>query len=135
MSGTVLPNAMLNTSQSSTERAGRPQSRAVVVADGAHLAVANSMALKMLGVTKGVSTLKGGGSAILDQDGEPNGTLTDSMGAVPTTPTLDDLERYYTSGIQDFWTQYGFTSLLAITPAAAERDGRLLAQIESRLGS
>ncbi|MCX5862816.1 MAG: amidohydrolase [Deltaproteobacteria bacterium] len=91
----------------------------VVVADGAHLAVANSMALKMLGVTKGVGTLKGGGRAILDKDGEPNGTLTDAMGAVPTTPTLDDLERYYGTGIQDFWKPYGFTSLMAITPAAA----------------
>ena len=91
----------------------------VVVADGAHLAVANSMALKMLGVTKGVSTLKGGGRAILDKDGEPNGTLTDAMGSVPTTPTLDDLERYYSTGIQDFWKPYGFTSIMAITPAAA----------------
>ncbi len=91
----------------------------VVLADGTHLAVANSMALKMLGVTKGVSTLKGGGRAILDKDGEPNGTLTDGMGAIPTTPTLGDLERYYGSGIQNFWKEYGFTSLLAITPAAA----------------
>jgi hypothetical protein len=77
------------------------------------------MALKMLGVSKGVGTLKGGGRAILDKNGEPNGTLTDAMGAVPTTPTLEDLERYYVSGIQDFWKQYGFTSLMAITPAAA----------------
>jgi len=91
----------------------------VVVADGTHLAVVNSMALKMLGVTKGVTQLKGGGRAILDKDGEPNGTLTDAMGAIPTTPTLQDLERYYGTGIQDFWKQYGFTSLMAITPAAA----------------
>jgi len=91
----------------------------VILADGTHLAVANSMALKMLGVTKGVSTLKGGGRAILDKDGEPTGTLTDGMGAIPTTPTLNDLERYYGAGIQDFWKEYGFTSLLAITPAAA----------------
>jgi predicted amidohydrolase YtcJ len=91
----------------------------LVLADGAHLAVANSMALKMLGVTKGVSKLKGGGRAMLDKDGEPNGTLTDGMGAIPTTPTLADLERYYSTGIQDFWKPYGFTSVLAITPAAA----------------
>ena len=91
----------------------------VVVADGAHMAVVNSQALKMLGVTKGVRTLKGGGGAILDQNGEPTGTLTDAMGAIPTTPTLVDLERYYGSGIQNFWKQYGFTSLMAITPAAA----------------
>lgn len=91
----------------------------LILADGAHLAVANSLALKKLGVTKGAGELKGGGRAILDKDGEPNGTLTDAMGAVPTTPTLKDLERYYSSGIQDFWKQYGFTSLMAITPAAA----------------
>jgi predicted amidohydrolase YtcJ len=91
----------------------------VILADGAHLAVANSMALKTLGITRGVSQLKGGGRAILDKDGEPNGTLTDAMGAIPTTPSLQDLERYYTTGIQDFWKAYGFTSLLAITPAAA----------------
>ncbi|MBI5252418.1 MAG: amidohydrolase [Desulfomonile tiedjei] len=91
----------------------------VILADGAHLAVVNSMALKLLGITKGVSELKGGGRAILDKDGEPNGTLTDAMGSVPTTPSLNDLERYYGTGIQDFWKEYGFTSLLAITPAAA----------------
>lgn len=90
-----------------------------ILADGTHLAVANSMALSKLGVTKGVSALKGGGHAILDQNGEPNGTLTDAMGAVPDTPSVADLKRYYTRGIQDFWNQYGFTSLLAITPAAA----------------
>ena len=91
----------------------------VVLADGAHLAVVNSMALRLLGVSKGVTTLKGGGRVILDGTGEPNGTLTDAMGAVPTTPTVEELERYYTSGIQDFWKQYGFTSILAITPAPA----------------
>jgi predicted amidohydrolase YtcJ len=91
----------------------------VILADGAHLAVANPMALKMLGVTKGVGTLKGGGRAILDRNGEPTGTLTDAMGSVPITPTLADLERYYASGIQDLWKAHGFTSLMAITPAAA----------------
>jgi predicted amidohydrolase YtcJ len=91
----------------------------LVLADGTHLAVVNSMALKLLGITKGVSQLKGGGRAILDKDGEPNGTLTDGMGAIPTTPTLADMERYYSTGIQDFWKPYGFTSLLAITPAGA----------------
>jgi predicted amidohydrolase YtcJ len=91
----------------------------LVLADGAHLAVVNSMALKLLGVTKGVTELKGGARALLDKDGEPSGTLTDAMGAVPVTPSLAELEKYYTTGIQDFWKPYGFTSLLAITPAAA----------------
>ena len=37
----------------------------------------------------------------------------------PPHPTLAELERYYTTGIQEFWNRYGFTSLLAITPAGA----------------
>lgn len=91
----------------------------VVVANGTHMAVANSMALRLLGVSSTSTALKGGGRALLGKDGQPDGTLTDAMGAVPTTPTVADLQRYYTSGIQDFWTPYGFTSLLAITPAPA----------------
>lgn len=91
----------------------------VALADGTHLAVVNSLALKKLGITKGMTALKGGGRVILDKNGMPNGTLTDAMGAIPTTPTLKDLERYYAGGIQKFWNRFGFTSLLAITPAPA----------------
>ena len=91
----------------------------VVLANGTHMAVANSMALQMLGITKGHTALKGGGRALVDKDGAPNGVLTDAMGAVPTTPSRDDLVRTYTSGIQNFWNSYGFTSLMAITPAVA----------------
>ena len=60
-----------------------------------------------------------GGTVILDKNGEPTGALADSMADIPTTPTLAELERYYTKDIQEFWNQHGFTSLLAITPAAA----------------
>lgn len=91
----------------------------VVLANGTHMAVANSMALRLLGVTSTNTALKGGGRALLGKDGQPDGTLTDAMGAVPTTPTVADLQGYYTSGIQDFWKPYGFTTVLAITPAPA----------------
>jgi len=59
----------------------------VALADGTHLSVVNSMALRELGITKGISKLKGGGLAILDENGEPTGTLTDAMGAIPAIPT------------------------------------------------
>lgn len=91
----------------------------VVLANGTHMAVANSVALKMLGVTKGVSKLKHGGSALLDAQGEPTGVLTDVQADVPTTPTVEEMRDYYSTGIQKLWNQYGFTSVLAITPSAA----------------
>ena len=58
-------------------------------------------------------------TVILDKNGEPTGVLADAMADMPTNPTLAELERYYTKDIQEFWNQHGFTSLLAITPAAA----------------
>ncbi|MDQ7827180.1 MAG: amidohydrolase [Candidatus Eremiobacteraeota bacterium] len=89
------------------------------LANGAHMAVVNSMGLKKLGVKKGVKTLNGGAGVIYDKSGEPNGVLTDAMGSVPDTPTAAQLENYYTGGIQDYWKKNGFTSLMAITPSAA----------------
>ena len=91
----------------------------VLLANGAHQCVANSAALKRVGIKKGMAKLPHGGSVILDKNGEPTGALADVQSDIPTNPTLAELERYYTKGIQDFWNQYGFTSLLAITPAAA----------------
>ena len=91
----------------------------VLVANGTHMGIANSAALKKLGIVKGVTKLPHGGSVILDENGEPTGTLTDAQADVPTTPTLAQLEQYYTKDLQAFWNQYGFTSVLAITPAAA----------------
>jgi predicted amidohydrolase YtcJ len=91
----------------------------VILANGTHMAIANSMGLRALGVTPGNAALKGGGRALLDKNGDPTGTLTDAMGAAPTTPSVDELKKYYTSGIQDLWKSYGFTSIMAITPAAA----------------
>lgn len=91
----------------------------LLLANGTHMGVANSAALQKLGITKGVTKLPHGGSAILDADGEPTGVLTDAQADVPTTPTVAQLEKYYTSDIQEFWNQHGFTSFMAITPAAA----------------
>ena len=91
----------------------------VLLANGAHLCVINSQAIKRVGIKKGVSRLPHGATVILDKDGEPTGAVADSMADIPTTPTLAELERCYTGGIQEFWNQYGFTSLLAITPAGA----------------
>lgn len=91
----------------------------VMLSNGTHMGVANSAALHLLGIKKGMSKLPHGGSVILDKNGEPTGVLTDAQADVPTTPTVAELERYYAKGIQEFWNRHGFTSLLAITPAAA----------------
>jgi len=91
----------------------------VVLADGAHLAVVNSLALKRLGIKKGVRRLPHGATVILDKKGEPTGVLADAQGDIPLNITPAQLEHYYTKGIQEFWNQAGFTSLLAITPAEA----------------
>jgi hypothetical protein len=91
----------------------------ILVANGTHMGIANTLALKKLGITKGMEKLPHGGSVILDKDGEPTGVLTDAQADVPTTPTLAHLEKYYTKDIQEFWNAHGFTSFMAITPAAA----------------
>ncbi len=91
----------------------------VVLANGTHMAVANSMALSKLGIKNGVNKLKHGGSALLDSNGDPTGVLTDAQADVPASPTLDEMQEYYRNDIQKLWNQYGFTSVLAITPSAA----------------
>jgi predicted amidohydrolase YtcJ len=91
----------------------------VMSTNGTHMGIANSLALKKLGITKGMEKLPHGGSVILDKDGEPTGVLTDAQADVPTTPTVAQLEKYYMKDIQEFWNQHGFTSFMAITPAAA----------------
>ncbi len=91
----------------------------VVVANGAHMAIANSKALASMGVTKGVTRLPHGAGVLLDKDGNPNGTITDGMGDIPGSPTPTQIRQYYESGIAGFWNQFGFTSMMAITPAAA----------------
>lgn len=91
----------------------------VIVANGAHMAIANSQALAKLGATKGVTRLPHGAGVLLDKDGNPNGTITDGMGDIPGSPSVSQIAQYYQRGIADFWNQYGFTSMMAITPAAA----------------
>jgi predicted amidohydrolase YtcJ len=89
----------------------------LMLSNGTHMGVANSAALKVLGITKGMTKLPHGGSVILDKDGEPTGVLTDAQGDVPFAPTAAELEKYYSKDIQGLWNSYGFTSLLAITPS------------------
>lgn len=91
----------------------------VLLANGAHLCVINSLAIKRVGIKKGERRLPHGATVILDKNGEPTGAVADSMADIPTSPSLAELEHCYTKGIQEFWNQRGFTSLLAITPAAA----------------
>jgi predicted amidohydrolase YtcJ len=93
--------------------------QAVVLANGTHMAVANSTALKKLGITKGMTRLPNGGGVILDSMGEPTGVLTDAQGDIPAFPSISETEQYYTSKIQTLWNRYGFTSALAITPSVA----------------
>jgi predicted amidohydrolase YtcJ len=91
----------------------------VVLANGAHQVVINSAAIKALGIKKGESRMVRGATVILDANGEPTGTVLDAQADIPTNPTPATLEYAYTAGIQDMWNAKGFTSLLAITPAAA----------------
>lgn len=91
----------------------------VIMANGAHMAIANSAALKKMGIKKGVAKLPHGAGVLADKDGEPNGVITDGMGDIPGSPTPQEIARYYASDIAKFWNSYGFTSIMAITPAAA----------------
>ena len=91
----------------------------VIVANGAHMAIANSAALVKMGVKKGVAKLTHGAGVLADANGEPTGVITDGMGDIPGSPTPQEMARYYASDIAKFWNSYGFTSVMAITPAAA----------------
>jgi len=90
----------------------------LLLANGAHMAMVNSAALKVLGVKKGMKRLPHGGIIILDKNGEPTGVLTDCQDDVPIFQSVAaHVERYYSKEIQEFWNRHGFTSLVAITPA------------------
>ena len=91
----------------------------VIVANGAHMAIANSAALAKMGVKKGVTRLTHGAGVLADANGEPTGVITDGMGDIPGSPTPQEMARYYSTDIAKFWNSYGFTSVMAITPAAA----------------
>lgn len=91
----------------------------LVFANGAHMAVVNSLAIQALGITRGTTKLPHGGAVQLDENGDPTGVLTDAMSDIPLTPKLEDLQRYYKRVIQETWNKHGFTSVMAITPSAA----------------
>lgn len=91
----------------------------VVFANGTHMSVINSAAITVLGIKNGQTRLPNGGTVQLDADGNPTGTLTDAMGDIPLTLTPEMVLSYYTKEIQALWNQYGFTSVMAITPDSA----------------
>ena len=88
----------------------------VILANGAHMAVVNSKALEALGITKGMTRLPKGGGVLTDADGNPTGVITDGFADIPSAPKPAEVIAYYGQGIAQFWNQYGFTSMLAITP-------------------
>lgn len=89
----------------------------VALANGTHMFVVNSAALRALGVTKDKLALAGGGRALLGEDGEPSGIFADGGPALPASPTARELMEYYIKDIPAFWNAYGFTSAVAITSA------------------
>ena len=91
----------------------------VLLANGAHLCVLDSPAMKLVGLQKGVARLPHGATVMLDKKGNPTGVVADAMANIRVAPTPEEAERYYTTGIPEFWNRQGFTSILAITPAAA----------------
>lgn len=91
----------------------------LVLANGTHMAVANSKALAALGISKGTTRLPKGGGVLLDANGEPTGVITDGFADIPGSPKPEEIAEYYARGIPAFWNRFGYTSLLAITPRAA----------------
>lgn len=53
-----------------------------------------------VGVKKGMNKLPGGGSVVLDSEGNPTGALADAQGNVPDQPSPEELKRYYSGGIE-----------------------------------
>jgi len=88
----------------------------VILANGAHMAVVNTAALSVLGITKGTTRLPKGGGVLTDADGNPSGVITDGFADIPSAPKPTEIVDYYGHGIAQFWNSYGFTSMLAITP-------------------
>lgn len=91
----------------------------VVLSNGAHMAVVNSKTLAELGVSKGTTRLPRGGGVLLDAEGNPTGVITDGFADIPGSPKPEEIADYYARGIPAFWNQYGFTSIMAITPSKA----------------
>ena len=88
----------------------------VILGNGTHMAIVNSTALRVLGITKGQRTLPKGGTVLLDDHGEPTGVITDGFADIPSSPQPSEVAGYITKGIPEFWNAHGYTSVLAITP-------------------
>lgn len=88
----------------------------VILGNGTHMAIVNSTALKVLGITRGQTTLPKGGSVLLDDDHEPTGVITDGFADIPSSPHPSEVAGYIAQGIPEFWNAHGYTSLMAITP-------------------
>ena len=90
----------------------------LVVANGTHMAVLNSMALASLGVTAAHPGLPGGGHALVE-NGALTGVLTDPMNDLPFMPKADEMKHYFGRSIPELWNKHGFTTVFAITPSEA----------------
>lgn len=88
----------------------------VILGNGTHMAIVNSTALAVLGITKGQNKLPKGGTVLLDADGEPTGVITDGFADIPSSPAPSEVAGYIAKGIPEFWNAHGYTSLMAITP-------------------
>ena len=88
----------------------------LILGNGTHMAIVNTLALTALKVIKGQHTLPKGGTVLLDDDGEPTGVITDGFADIPSSPPASEVADYYAKGIPEFWNAHGYTSVLAITP-------------------
>ncbi len=91
----------------------------VILGNGTHMAIVNTPALTVLGITTGQTTLPKGGSVLLDAQGVPTGVITDGFADIPSSPRPTEIAGYLAQGIPQFWNSHGYTSVLAITPRDA----------------
>lgn len=89
----------------------------VVMLNGAHEFMANSLALQAMGIKPGVTRLPHGGIPQFGPDGQPTGDVIEGQGDVPDHPTADSVMHYYLEVIPQIWNANGFTSVNAITMA------------------
>lgn len=88
----------------------------VILGNGTHMAIVNTAAIQVLGIKNGQTKLPKGGTVLLDEHGDPTGVITDGFADIPSAPQQSEIAGYLSRGIPEFWNQYGYTSLLAITP-------------------
>ena len=91
----------------------------VLVANGAHMAILNTAALDTLSIKKGQTSLPKGGKVLLDEHGEYTGVVTDGFADIPSSPNPSEVGKFYATEIPALWNQFGFTSMMAITPHQA----------------